>query len=697
MADNPLLAPSTLPNGAPPLDQVKAEHFLPAIEAAIVTAKANIAAIKNNQDPATFANTIEALEFSGSELERISLIFSNITSANMTDDLRQIQDRFHSVIVAHGNDVGMDTDLFLRIKEVYDDRANMTLTGEQEMLLAETYKGFVRSGALLQDADKEKLKDVNQKLSDLTTKYAENTVHSTASYKKVVEEAQTTGWPDRIKQKYAKNAEDAGEPGKYVIYLSPPPGDVLEYSEDRALREEISRAISSVSYKDAYDNSGVALDIVRLRGEKAKLLGYDTYAAYVLDDRMTKTPDAVINFLKGNEKVYKPAAEQYLQSVKDYAHKKDGLTDIKPWDLAYYGRLLKEENFSLNLESLRPYFNLENVLDGLRIHAEKLFNIDMTEVKGKYPVYHEDVKVYEIKDKADGSLIGLFYGDFYARKGAKKSGAWMNVFRNRGIQDGENKCAIVTNVCNFQKPEAGKPTFLAISEVTTVFHEFGHALHALLAKGDYPSLTGTNVKWDFVEVPSQLQENWATQKEVLDTFAKHHDTGALLSQEVIDKMNAMENFTAGYVGQRQTFLGLLDMAYYNHTDPSKITSVEELEDQVVKDHWLFPRAAGPMSTNFGHIFAGGYAAGYNSYKWSEVMEADIFEVFLEKGLYHRETAELLRNTIYGEGGTRDQADTFRRMRGRDPVQEPLFRRQGLIGNDNAPKNDGKKKPFSPKG
>jgi len=351
--------------------------------------------------------------------------------------------------------------------------------------------------------------------------------------------------------------------------------------------------------------------------------------------------------------------------------------------MGYYGRRLKEEEFNLSMESLRPYFDLEKVLDGMRKHAEKLFNIDMTEVKGKYPVYHEDVKVYEVTDKKTGEMIGLFFGDYYARPGEKNGGAWMSTFRGRGIEDGENKFAIVTNVCNFQKPTKDHPTLLSLDEVRTVFHEFGHGLHALLAKGDYASLTGTSVKWDFVELPSQLQENWAKQKEVLDTFARHYKNGDLLSEDLIKKVNDMDNFDAGYVGLRQTFLGKLDMAWHGG-DPKSITSVEDLEDKLIAETWLFPRAAGPMSTSFGHIFSGGYSAGYYSYKWAEVLEADMFEEFEQKGLYDRATGDRLRDTIYAQGGTRDPMEIFKDAKGREPDPNALFRREGLLPqNDNA--------------
>ncbi|HRJ65635.1 MAG TPA: M3 family metallopeptidase [Alphaproteobacteria bacterium] len=695
---NPLLEPSKLPYGAPPLDSVKVEHFLPAQKAGIAEAKADIQAIKANSAPATFENTIEALEFAGRTLSRVMTVFGNISAAASSDALRAIEGDLKVAAVKHSNDIMMDADLFKRVKEVYDQKDSLKLSGEQRMLLEETYKGFVRSGALLDETQKSRLREISEKMTELRTEYKNNSLKSVAAYQKVIDdESELAGVPERAKAAYREAAEAAGLTGKFVVKLSPPPLDIMAYCENRALREEISRALANVAYKDEFDNTKNAMEIAKLRHEAAGIMGYDSHAAFVLDNRMAKTPEAVNDFLAKNEKVYRPAAEEYLQKVKDYAQKTDGIADFKPWDMAYYGRKLKEEEFSLSMESLRPYFDLEKVLEGMRKHAEKLFNIDMTEVKGKYPVYHEDVKVYEVTDKKTGEMIGLFYGDYYARPGAKSGGAWMNTFRNRGIEDGENQFAIVTNVCNFQKPTKDHPTLLSIDEVRTVFHEFGHGLHALLAKGDYASLTGTNVKWDFVELPSQLQENWAKQKEVLDTFARHYKNGDLLAEDLIKKVNDMENFDAGYVGLRQTFLGKLDMAWHGG-DPKNIKGVEELEDKLIAETWLFPRAAGPMSTSFGHIFSGGYSAGYYSYKWAEVLEADMFEEFEQKGLYDRATGDRLRDTIYAQGGTRDPMDIFKDAKGREPDPNALFRREGLLPqNDNqTPQANRKSGPQGPK-
>lgn len=689
---NPLLNPPKLPYDAPPLDSVKARHFLPALKQGIEEARAEIAAIKNNKAPATFENTIEALEFSGGTLDRALTVFGNVSAADSNDNLRAIEEDMNVLAVQFGSEKMLDADLFKRVKEVYDARDSLNLTGEKKVLLDETYKAFVRSGALLNDAEKQRLREIKEAMSKLRTTYKNNIVKSIDASVKIVDtEDELKGVPKDEVEDYRKAAEDAGMKGKFLIKMSPPPIAIMTHADNRALREDISRTLSNVAYKDKFDNTAITMQIAKLRHEAAKIMGYDSHAAFVLDERMAKDPKTVDDFLKKNHEGYRPAAEAYLQKVKDYAEKADGVKDLKPWDVAYYGRRLKEETFNINLREVQEHLDLEKVLDGLRTHAEKLFNIKMTETKDKYPVYHEDVKVYEVSDAKSGEMIGLFYADYYARPGAKRSGAWMNTFRNRGIEDGENKFSIVTNVCNFRKPTKDNPTLLTIDQLRTVFHEFGHGLHALLAKGDYPSLTGTNVKWDFVELPSQLQENWAKEKEVLDTFAKHYTKNTQLPADLIQKINDLENFDAGYAGLRQTFLGMLDMKWHNG-DPNKIQSVEQLEDDLIKDVWLFERTGGPMSTSFGHIFSGGYSAGYYSYKWAEVLEADMFEEFAQKGLYDRETGDRLRNTIYAQGGTRDPMDIYKDAKGREPDPNALFRREGLLPPDNDNKAPESKAP-----
>lgn len=683
LSNNPLLHPPKLPNGAPPLDAIKTEHYLPAIREAVKEARAEIEAIKNNPEKPTFKNTIEALEFSGKNMARISAIFSNISSSNADDALRAIEEEFEVELVKFGNDVSLDPALFARVKDVYDNRAAFNLTPVQTRLLESSYKGFVRGGANLDDAGKQRLREISEKMSELTTKYAQNVLKSTAAFEKVIDDEKTlAGLPDRVKNNYKAAAEAKGLKGKWLIKLSPPPIDIATHAENRALREEIYRARLDVAYKGEFDNSQIALDIAKLRHERAKLLGFDTHADFVLAERMAKDRKTVEEFLATNKTAYRVAAEEHKREVEAFA-KKQGFTEtVQPWDFSFYERMLQEEKFSLDVEALRPYFELNRVLKGMFDHAEKLFGVKLEEQpEGKYPVYHSDVKVYEVKDKQSGELLGTFYTDFYARNGLKRGGAWMSSFRER---QGDN-IPFITNNCNYEKPADGSPVLLSFDEVTTMFHEFGHGLHGLLAKGEYGSLNGTNVKWDFVELPSQVQENWARTKAVLDTFAVHHETGEKLPADMIKKLIEMENFGAGYFGLRQTFLGLLDMAYHA-VDPSTLKSIEEIEDKVVAEAALFPRVAGPMSASFSHIFSGGYSSGYYSYKWAEVLDADVFAAFEKSGdLYNPELAGKLRK-LYESGDNEDPSILFKNVMGRDPDAAALFRRQGLTPPP--PKNGG---------
>jgi peptidyl-dipeptidase Dcp len=676
---NPLLEPFDLPYGAPPLARIKPEHYLPAFEEALKEARAQLDDIKNNRAAPTFENTIEALQLSGKHMSRIATIFGNVKSAAATDELRAIEKTIETESVKLANEELLDAGLFARVKAVYDQRASLSLTGEQARLLERTYRGFAEEGAALDPAGKTELASINEKLAKLYTDFENNCTKGEDTYARVVEdENELKGLPARVKAMYREFAKEANKPDAWVIKLSPPPTDLLAYCENRSLREEVYRAQFDMTSKPPYDNSQNVLDIVALRHRKAELLGYDNFAAYTLSDRMAKKPETVMEFLEANKSAYKPAAQEYLDKVKAYALKTDGVADVQPWDVGYYGRRLKEETFKLTLEDVRPYFDLEKVLDGLRKHAEKLFNIELTETKDKYEVYAPGVKVYEVKDKASGEMLGIFYADYYARSGAKNGGAWMNTLRKRGLDDdGENKFSLVANCCNFPKPTPEHPTLLSIDDVRTVFHEFGHGLHALLAKGTYTSLTCTSVLRDFVELPSQLQENWVMEKEVLDTFAAHHITGAPIPAEMVQKIQDMDNFDAGYRGLRQTFFGLLDMKWHT-TDPKTIKSVAEIEDAVVADASLFPRMAAPISLCMGHLFAGeGYSAGYYGYKYAESMDADVFSVFKKVGLYHRETADRLRRTIYEKGNTEEPDKLYRDMMGRDPDPDAMFLREGL--------------------
>jgi peptidyl-dipeptidase Dcp len=676
---NPLIDLPDTPYGAPAFDVIKAEHILPALDYALAEGRKDIAGIRDNPAPPDFKNTIEALEFAGALIGPVGSAYGHLHAVMKSAALDAIEQEITDKSVRYGNDLLLDEKLFLRVKTVYDMRATLQLDATQRMLLEETYKGFSRNGALLDEAAKAELRDIDEKLANTANAFQKNTTDATAAFTKtVVREEELAGIPQRTKDAYRERAVAAGLTNAWLIPLSPPPVTLLEYAENRALREEIWRANANRAYKDSFDNTGNVLDIVKLRHQRAQLLGYKSHAAFVLEDRMAHTPETVQDFLDGNEKIYLPAAKKHLEALRDFA-RGDGLNEeLQPWDFGYYSRKLQEKTFSVDLEEVRAYFDLGRTLQGMFTHAEKLFDVKFEEIAGKYPVYHPDVQVFEMRDNRSGKVEGLLYCDFYARAGQKRNGAWMNGMRPRGAGGDINTFPIVGNTCNFEKPAEGQPSLLSLDDVRTLFHEFGHALHGLLAKGPYPSLNGTNVKWDFVELPSQLQENWVKEKEVLDTFAVHATTGEKMPQDLIQKISDMDNFGVGYGGQRQTCLAKIDMKWHT-TDPATITSVESLEDSVIATSSLFPRLAGPLTTTFGHLFADstGYSSGYYSYKWAEVLEADVYEAFQKNGLYDRKTADRLRDTIYSSGGTVDPAQLFRDMMGRDPDQSALFRREGL--------------------
>ena len=705
---NPLIDFPDIPNGAPPLDAAKPAHYLPAFKAAIRESQEVIDEIKNTRGTPTFENTIAPLRFSligekkviGEKFTRVMSVFYNLSVAEAGPEFEKAEKKVEAMTTQFVDNVLMDDKLFKRIKAVYDKVDKSGLSAEQKAVVVETYNIFARNGALLSDkpgkggspSPKEQLREVNQNLAGLYAKFGNNAKNATAEYRKVItDESELDGIPDRLKAVYKDNAKKAklGD-NTWVITLAPPPTEVLEYGKNRALRAEIAGALKSRAFGGKYDNRQVVMDIVKERHKKAQLMGYDTFADYMLDDKMAKTKEAVNAFLEENLAAYRPAAEVFLEKVKDYAvkdYKKETgkALDFQASDLAYYARKMKEELFQIDIEKeVKPYFRLENVVEGLHLHVKKMFNADVEEApKDKYPVFDPDVKAYEIK--RDGKLIGVFYADYFARDGVKKDGAWMEIFRNRGLdENGENLPAIVINCCNFQKPPAGEPCLLSLRDATTVFHEFGHALHALLSKGDYQMLTGYRVKQDAVETNSQLQENWVWEEDVLATFARN-DKGEVISPAVVKKLRDMENFDAGLAGLRQTFFGLLDMKWHG-TDPAKLKSVEAVEDEMNTRAGLFERI-GAQSTAFSHLFKSDeYAAGYYGYKWSEVLEADIFSAFRKLGIYNKEMCQKLEDTIYAQGGQRDYMALFVDLMGRKPDPSALFTREGIEAPGKTPAN-----------
>ncbi|MCF8495432.1 MAG: M3 family metallopeptidase [Alphaproteobacteria bacterium] len=678
---NPLLERSALPNQAPPFDRIENAHYMPALEAAIAEARANVEAIKSNPSAPDFENTIVALEVASETLGQVTGIFYNQLSAVGGDDLHALAEKIGPLSADFSSDVVLDEALFARIKAVHERSADLGLTTEQQMLLDDTYRDFVRGGALLGPQKKERLRAIAQEMSTLSPSFQKNVSKSAEAFEMIIEnEADLAGLPPGAVEAAAHAAQEKGHTGKWRFTLDYPSfGPFLQYADKRELREKIWRAYASRAWsadgQGEFDNSANLLKIVALRHERAGLLGFQSHAHYVLERRMAERPETVVDFLETLKAAYKPAALKDLQTLKDFALKNGGPTDLKPWDVGYYSEKLKEKLFAFSSEDFRPYFQLDKVLEGCFQHFSKLFNLRF-KPSDAYAVWHKDVKAFDVWDLTDESFVGTLYADFHPREG-KSPGAWKTSYRNQGLFEGKIERPVIAIVCNFTKPTPERPSLLSFDEVETLFHEMGHAVHGLLSRVTYRSLAGTNVMWDFVELPSMIQENWCAEKETLDLFAAHYETGEKIPSGLIEKLRASKNFMNGMAGLRQVSLGTIDMAWHGQ-DPSGIHDVAAFEDAAIADVTLFPRLAGPTSASFSHIFAGGYSSGYYSYKWSEVLEADAFELFRERGLYDRPTAESYKNEILTRGGSEHPRILYRRFRGRDADPHALLRREGLL-------------------
>lgn len=676
MTTNILLQDSTLPYGAPAFDKIKEGDYLPAVKVAIEEARNNILAIKNNKEEPNFKNVIVALEQASIKLSSITSIFYNQLSAAGTDKLESLAEEIGPLNANFSSDVSLDEDLFEKVKVVFDKRDTLELNVEEMTLLEDSYIGFVRSGALLDEKSKKRLREISQEMSTLGPVFMNNTKKSAEKYELIIDNKDNlSGLPDNAIAGAAMAAEEKGHKGKWLFTLDYPSfGPFLTYADNRELREDIWRAFSNRSYKDEFDNSDLVLQIVRLRDERAKLMGYKNHAEFVLERRMAKKPETVIQFLEKLAKAYKPAAEKDLENLKEFAKETGFNGEIMPWDVGYYAEKLKEKLFDFSSEELRPYFELDNVLKGAFTHFSKLFGLKFSSAPN-IPTWHKDVTAYEVHDENSGRFIGLLYADFFPRSG-KKSGAWKTSYRDQGLQGEKIFEPIVAIVCNFTKPTKDTPSLISFDEVTTLFHEMGHATHALLSNVTYASHSGTSVLWDFVELPSQVQENWAYTKETLDIFAKHYKTGEEIPESLIKKVNDSKNFMVGFGGLRQVTLGTMDMKWHS-ADPQNIKDVTTFEDSATQDLRLFPRLAGPTSTSFAHIFAGGYAAGYYSYKWAEVLDADTFELFEQKGLYNQDIAQKFIDEVLSKGGSEKPEILYKNFRGRDADPDSLLRREGL--------------------
>ena len=674
--ENPLLTESKAPFGAPEFDKIKTEHYLPAFEAGIKEGKADIDAIIANTDEPTFENTILAMEHSGSTLNRVAGIFFNLMEAHTSDEMQEIAEKVSPMLTEFSMYSSLNQHLFKKVKAVYDKRHELGLDKDQMMLLEDNYKGFVRGGANLSEEDKSLYSSWAEQLSLATLLFSKNVLAATNAYTlHITDEADLAGLPEYVKVMGAETAKEKGLEGWAFTLDYPSYGPFMKYSTVRNLRQDMWTAYNSRALGGEFDNSETVKTIVDLRIKMANILGYETWADYQLEERMAKNKNTVNEFIN---QLLVPSMEYALKDVDDvfkYA-KKNGFEGDKlmPWDFSFWSERYQEAEYSLNAEELKPYFRLENCIDAVFSLAGRLYGLEFTELNN-VPVYHEDVKVYEVKD-ANGRHMALFYADFFPRA-SKRGGAWMTEFRGQSIKDGVEYRPFISTVMNFTKPTADTPSLITHDEFTTFLHEFGHALHGILAEGRYESLTGTSVARDFVELPSQILENWGYEPEYLNSFAKHYQTGEPIPAELIEKIVAAKNYLAGYGQVRQLHFGYLDMKWHSLTSVPEI-SVNEFEQNALAPYATLPAVENTgFSTSFSHIFSGGYSAGYYSYKWAEVLEADAFSLFKEKGIFNTEVSESFRKNILSAGGAQDEAVIYRNFRGHDPQPEALMQKLGL--------------------
>jgi len=686
---NPLLQTFNTKYNSAPFEEIKEEHYLPAFQELIKTSEKEIDEIANNSDEPTFENTIEAMAFSGEQLDRVSNIFFNLNSAETNDEIQKIAQEVSPILTEFSSKISQNEKLFNRIKTVFDERSKYNLNEEQNMLLDETYKGFVRSGALLNEENKKKLEKINMDLSIKSLQFGQNALASTNAYfKHITNKEELKGIPEAILQQYEEDAKEKDLEG-YVITLQYPSYlPAMTYAENRELRKELALANGKKSFDGGeFDNQNLIKEIVKLRQEKAELLGYKSYADFVLEERMAQSPEKVFSFLNELLEKATPYAQKEIEELKVLA-KADGIENLQSYDHAFYAEKLRKQKFDLNDEELKPYFQLEKVQEAVFTLAGKLFGLEFREINDVQK-YHPDVKTYKVFERQESkaknqeenpitdnhqattNFKALLYADYHPRKG-KRAGAWMTSYKNQWKKDGENSRPHISVVCNFTKPTKETPSLLTFQEVTTLFHEFGHALHGILANTQYPNLSGTSVKWDFVELPSQFLENYCYEPEFLKTFAKHFQTGEILPDEKIEKINESKNFMEGYQTMRQLGFGLLDMAY--HTKSEKISDIKSFETEETKATNLYPsNPETAASPSFSHIFQGGYSAGYYSYKWAEVLDADAFQYFKENGIFNPEIAAKYK-ILLSSGGTKNPMELYKNFRGREPKVESLLKR-----------------------
>tara|TARA_R110002124_G_scaffold131910_1_gene294311 strand:- start:39593 stop:41617 length:2025 start_codon:yes stop_codon:yes gene_type:complete len=660
-----------------PFSQIKNEHYLPAIKELIAQTKLEIDNITSNLEAPTFQNTVEALEYTGLHLDRATSIFFNLNSAETNEEIQKIAQEVSPLLSNFQNDLLLNEELFNRVKAVYQQKDSLSLSAEQDMLLEKQYKSFSRNGANLSEEDKETLRKIDSDLSKLKLTFGENVLAETNNFELLItDEADLKGLPEGSIEAAAATASEKGKEGWVFTLDYPSYIPFVTYADNRELRKKMSLAFGAKAFKgDKFDNQQNILSIVNLRHRRAKLLGYTSHAHFVLEERMAETPQKVESFLEELLEKSKPAAENEFGDLEDFAKGLDNIDSLQKWDGAYYAEKLKQKLFDLDDEKLKPYFKLENVINGVFTVAEKLFSLRFEEVQD-IEKYHPDVKTYRVTDHS-GDLVAIFYADFHPRPG-KRGGAWMTSYKPQQIKDGKNERPHVSIVCNFTKPTASKPSLLTFNEVTTLFHEFGHALHGMLANTTYKSLSGTSVYWDFVELPSQILENWCYEKETLELFATHYKTGEVIPMDLVEKIKASATFHEGMKTLRQLSFGMLDMAWHG-SDPSQIKDVKAFETQAFGDTTLYPDVLeNCMSTSFSHIFQGGYSAGYYSYKWAEVLDADAFAYFKEQGIFDKTVAKKFKEYVLSQGGTQDPMELYIKFRGQKPNPDALLKRAGLL-------------------
>jgi len=676
ITNNPLLQEFKTPHETAPFAEIKNEHFLPAFKEAINIGEAEVKNIVENPDAPTFDNTVEALERAGRLLNRTAGVFFNLLHAETNDELQKLAQEVSPLLTKFENDITLNPELFARIKAVFNQKEKLDLTVEQQTLLEETYLNFERKGANLSEEKKEQFRKISTELAQLTLKFGENVLKETNKYEKhITDKSRLSGLPESLLEAAAAKAKSKGKEGWIFDITMPVYQPFMKYANDRELREELFMAYMSKSFKgDELDNRENIKKIVNLRLELAQLLGYNNYADYVLERKMAQNTKGVYQLLDELFEASAGVAKKEKAEVEAFARELGFNDEIMPWDWSFYSEKLKIKKFELDDEKLKPYFELNRVIDGVFGLATSLYGITFKPNK-EIPVYHEEVVPYEVYDE-DGEFLSVLYTDFHPRAG-KQGGAWMNDFKGQWKEDGKNSRPHIAIVMNFTRPTETKPALLTFREVETFMHEFGHALHGMLANATYSTLSGTNVYHDFVELPSQIMENWAVEKDFLDRFAEHYETGEKIPADLVERIKASGNFLEGYQTLRQLGFGYLDMAWHTQQQPFN-DDVKSFEEAAWEKTQIFPKVEGTcMSTQFGHLFAGGYAAGYYGDKWAEVLDADAFSLFREKGLFNREVATSFRKKILEKGGTEHPMTLYKRFRGKEPTVDALLERGGL--------------------